>query len=122
VVALRMARRRERVRRRAATPRPSSGVADPAALERAAAAAERAGDLRGAIRLRFQAGLLRLDRARVIEWRPSLTTAEIARSVRSPEFASLARRFDEIVYGGRVPLPEDAATARRGWAELIEGA
>jgi hypothetical protein len=70
--------------------------------------------------LRFQAGLLRLDRARVIEWQPSLTSAEIRRRLRSPAFARLALSFDEIVYGGRDPRAEDVAGARRGWAELIE--
>jgi hypothetical protein len=89
-----------------------------AALERAAEAAERAGDLRGALRLRFQAGLLRLDRARLIDLRPSLTTSEIARQVVNPAFGTLARRFDEVVYGGRNPGPEDIASARRGWANL----
>jgi hypothetical protein len=120
VVSARIARRRARAQ--ASPPRDRSGAraADPGALERAAEEAERAGDLRAAVRLRFQAGLLRLDRARVIEWHPSLTSADIRRRLGSPTFARLARSFDEIVYGGRDPRAEDVAGARRGWAELIE--
>lgn len=112
---------RRRARPGASPPRGRAATTpDARALERAAEEAERAGDLGAAVRLRFQAGLLRLDRARVIEWHPSLTSAEIRRRLRSPAFARLARNFDEIVYGGRDPRAEDVAGARRGWAELIE--
>ena len=120
VVTLRIARRRARALASPAGTTPGTSKRDPRALERAAEEAERRGDLRAAIRLRFQAGLLRLDHARMIEWRPSLTSGEVRRRLRSPAFARLARSFDEIVYGGRDPLPDDVTAARRGWAELIE--
>jgi hypothetical protein len=95
---------------------------DPAALERAAERAEREGDYERAVRLRFRAGLLRLDRRRILEYRPSLTTGEVARAIRAPAFAEVGARFDEIAYGGRPAAAEDAAAARRGWKDVIDQA
>jgi Domain of unknown function (DUF4129) len=94
---------------------------DPHALEREAARAERDGDWERAVRLRFRAGLLRLDRRHVIEYRPSLTTGEVARVVGSPAFAEVGERFDAIAYGGRAAAREDAEHARRVWAEVLAG-
>jgi len=92
---------------------------DPNALERAAERAERDRDWERAVRLRFLAGLLRLDRRRVIEYRPSLTTGEVARAVASPAFDEVGARFDSIAYGGRPAERDDAEHARRGWAEVL---
>jgi len=92
---------------------------DPRALEREADRAERDGDWERAVRLRFRAGLLRLDRRRVIAYRPSLTTGEVARAVDSPAFKEVGDRFDAIAYGGRPAEREDAEHARRGWAEVL---
>ena len=88
---------------------------DPHQLERAADRAERDGDWELAVRLRFRAGLLRLDRRRVLVYRPSLTTGEIARATGSRSFAEIGDRFDAIVYGGRPAEQEDAEAAKRGW-------
>ncbi len=95
---------------------------DPDDLERAAAAAETSGDLETAVRLRFKAGLLRLASAKAIAWRPSLTSGQVARRIRSATFADLARSFDEIVYGHRPPTTEDVAAARTGWPRVLEEA
>jgi hypothetical protein len=92
---------------------------DPRALEREAERAERDGDYGSAVRLRFRAGLLRLDRRHVIEYRPSLTTGEVARAVESPAFAEVGERFEAIAYGGREAGRDDADHARRGWAEVL---
>lgn len=92
---------------------------DPDELEREAERAERDGDFDLAFRLRFRAGLLRLDRAGVVPWRPSLTTGQLTRSVRSPTFERLASAFDEIVYGGRRAGPADLAVARAEWPTVL---
>jgi Domain of unknown function (DUF4129) len=92
---------------------------DPRALEREAEHAERAGEWERAVRLRFRAGLLRLDHHHVIEYRPSLTTGEVARVVESPAFAAVGARFDAIAYGGRAAGQEDAEAARRGWEAVL---
>jgi uncharacterized protein DUF4129 len=92
---------------------------DPAALERAAEKAEREGDYEHAVRLQFRAGLLRLDRRRILVYRPSLTTGEVARTIHAPAFAEVGARFDEIAYGGRPAEPSDAEAARRGWKDVL---
>ena len=71
------------------------------------------------MRLRFRAGLLRLDRRHVLVYRPSLTTGEVARAIRAPAFAEVGARFDEIAYGGRAAQREDAEAAKRGWRDVL---
>jgi hypothetical protein len=95
---------------------------DPQELERLAEEAERRGDLEVALRLRFRAGLLRLGRAQVLELRPSITTVEVRRALRSRRFDRLARSFDEVVYGRRSPRAEDVAAARAEWPLVVEEA
>jgi hypothetical protein len=92
---------------------------DPHALERMADRAEDDGEFERAVRLRFRAGLLRLDRRRVLSYRPSLTTGEVARAIRAPAFAEVGERFDEIAYGGRPAERADAEAARRGWKDVL---
>lgn len=117
-VALRLGRRRaggpERLRAERA-----EAAAGPADLERLADEAERRGDHGTAVRLRFRAGLLRLDRLRVVPFRESLTSGEVARRLRSPEFDRVSRSFDEVVYGRRPPGREDAEEAREGWRRVL---
>jgi hypothetical protein len=92
---------------------------DPHALERTADRAEQDGEFERAVRLRFRAGLLRLDRRHVLVYRPSLTTGEVARAIKAPAFAEVGARFDEIAYGGRTALLEDAEAAKRGWKDVL---
>lgn len=94
---------------------------DPAALERAARAAEERGAFADAVRLRFRAGLLRLGSRDAIEYRPSLRTAEVSRQLHSPQFDSLSDTFDRIAYGGEPAEPADADEARDGWRDLLAG-
>ena len=95
---------------------------DPAQLERDADAAERRGDLDPALRLRFRAGLLRLDAAGAIRFRPSLTSGEVRRRLRLPTFDDLALTFDEVAYGGRPASPADVGTARESWPRVLADA
>jgi hypothetical protein len=93
---------------------------DPKTLERQADAAEASGDLEAALRLRFRAGLLRLDRRGAIEFRPSISTHEVRRAVRSEDFDALAATFDDVVYGGRAPESADVQEARERWPEVVK--
>jgi hypothetical protein len=95
---------------------------DPAALERAAEAAERAGDYADALRLRFRAGLLRLDERGAIRYRPSLTTVEVRRLLGDDNFDELASRFEEVAYGGDDAAASDITAARDGWRQVLETA
>jgi hypothetical protein len=118
-------------RRRAATSAAGVGAGrrrspdardDPGGLEREADAAERRGDLDVALRLRFRAGLLRLDRAGAIHFRPSITTGQVARRLRLPDFDDLAITFDAVAYGGRHASTTDLQSARAEWPRVLEQA
>jgi hypothetical protein len=95
---------------------------DPRALEARADAAEGAGDLEAALRLRFRAGLLRLDASGAIDFRPSISTIEVRRRLHDDDFDALAATFDDVVYGGRPPAVDDLAAARERWPRVIEDA
>jgi hypothetical protein len=95
------------------------GGKSPDQLEREAVESERAGDLEHAIRLRFRAGLLRLDLAHAIEFRPSITTTEVSGALGSPAFDELALTFEEVAYGGRPAAPPDVDAAKREWPALL---
>jgi uncharacterized protein DUF4129 len=120
-VSLRGVRRRRGTAECAAAARAPGGAAaeGAAALERRADEAERAGDHALAVRLRFRAGLMRLGERDAIPYRPSLTTAEARRRLRSEPFDRLAADFDQIAYGGRAARDEDARAAREGWREVL---
>jgi Domain of unknown function (DUF4129) len=118
VAALQLARRRSGGPARAHAERVAA-AAGPGELERLADEAEERGDHESAVRLRFRAGLLRLDRLHVVPFRESLTSGEVARRLGSPEFDRLSRSFDEVVYGRRPPRPEDAEEAREGWRRVL---
>jgi Domain of unknown function (DUF4129) len=105
--------------KRGSRPGPGTVSLDPDQLERDAAAAEAAGDLDLAIRLRFRAGLLRLDRVGAIHYRPSLTSSQVARTIRSRDFEELAGTFDAIAYGGKPADPADLVDARDRWPRVL---
>ena len=94
----------------------------PDELERRADEAERRGDLDAALRLRFRAGLARLDAAGVVRLRPGLTNTAVSRTLRSPRFDGLAVDFDEVAYGGRPATESDLHTARSTWPTVLETA
>jgi hypothetical protein len=98
---------------------PGAATAGPAELERQATAADQAGDHDLAIRLRFAAGLLRLDAAHAIALHPSLTSGEVGRRLRSNTYNALAATHDAVAYGGRHAGPDDAETARRDWPAVV---
>ncbi|MGI8803552.1 MAG: DUF4129 domain-containing protein [Solirubrobacteraceae bacterium] len=95
------------------------GAPDAQSLEAAAEAAERDGRFEQAVRLRFQAGLLRLDEIGVVAYRPSLPNGAVSRRLRSPIFDALARRFEEVAYGGRPAEAGDPGQARDGWRRVL---
>ncbi len=95
---------------------------DPAALEAEADAAERAGDLARALRLRFRAGLLRLGDRGAIEYRPSMTTREVRTALGSETFDELARTFEAVAYGGHTAHTDDVQRARREWPRVLDQA
>jgi hypothetical protein len=120
VVAL--VRRRTRVAEQASRQRLGGRRVDPAALDAEADRAEADGDLDGAVRLRFRAGIARLEQAGVVPARADATTARLVDRVAVPAFAPLARSFDEVAYGGRAATTDDVASARRDWPAVVREA
>jgi hypothetical protein len=101
----------------------ANGIDDPAALEVEAAAAEARGDLALAVRLRFRAGLVRLDRdAHAITYRPSIPTGTVRTELASPTFDDLADTFESITYGSTPAEPTDTDDARREWPRVVAAA
>jgi hypothetical protein len=119
VVVLRGAQRRQRTGAGGSSRAPAPASEDPQALENGADDAARRGDFDSAVRLRFRAGLLRLDRARAIEFRPSMTTGEVAGRLASRVFDELATSFEAIAYGGRRAGAADVDDSRTGWTRLL---
>ncbi len=111
-------------RRVASTGSSVDGVAlDPEALEREAELAAASGDLARAVRLRFRAGLIRLDRdSHAITYHDGIGNAEVRRVVRDETFDSLADTFDEITYGEAAAQPDDDQRARRSWPTVVKAA
>lgn len=92
---------------------------DPADLERRAAEATSSGDHALAVRLRYEAGLLRLVAAGRLELRPETTASSAAAAVDDPTMDDLTAAFEEIVYGGRVATPEDDSASAQGWPSVL---
>lgn len=115
-----LARRRARdVQRRETIERILELGADPLELEALALAAEEEGDHSEAIRLRFVAGLLRLDAGGRIDFYPGLPNGAISAELDDPTFDRLAVQFDEVVYGRKLATETDAQQAVVDWAALL---
>ena len=118
-LALRLVRRRGPPAVRRHGRETADDLLDAAALEREADAAEGAGDLERALRLRFRAGILRMVERRELDDPANVTTGSLVRRLRSEAFAAGARAFDEVVYGRRAPTAEDLRKVREGWQAVL---
>lgn len=94
--------------------------ADPATLDREAESAEAAGELGRAVRLRYEAGLIRLVRADRLVLHADTTARRAADQVGGAVLAGLTSSFEEIVYGERTATPADVAAAREGWPQVLQ--
>jgi hypothetical protein len=96
--------------------------AEPGELERLADEAETSGDHQGAVRLRFRAGVLRLEQVGAVQQGSTRTNGEIRRTLRSTTFDTLASDLDSIVYGGLQATAQQAVGARKGWPVVVKEA
>ncbi len=120
LVATQLVRRRgPGAERRSARAQGIESALDATALEADADAAELAGELERALRLRFRAGVLRLAERRQLDDPSSITTGALVRRFGSDAFVAGARSFDEGVYGRRRPTPEDARRVREAWETVL---
>ncbi|MGO9343444.1 MAG: DUF4129 domain-containing protein [Acidimicrobiales bacterium] len=93
-------------------------VEDPDDLEEMAKRAELEGDLQAAVRLRFRAGVIRLERMGAVSRGPTLTDRELSGSLHSDTFDALAADLESIVYGGAPATEKQAADALAGWRNV----
>jgi hypothetical protein len=93
---------------------------DPDLLLRLASEAERAGDLRAALRYLYLAGLGRLAESGRVHLAPGTTSAEVATELGSPDFQRVWFRHDEVVFGERQMAPGDLDEARSEWSTLLQ--
>lgn len=115
VLAVRLARNREAAGRLEREGEPGEGEpASPSDLERAALAAERAGDFASAVRLRFGLAVEELGERGLLSIRPSLTSSEVAVRLADRRASSLVGTFERVVYGRFEASSEDAVEAREG--------
>lgn len=120
VLAVRLARNREAAGRLEQEGEPGEGEpASPSDLERAALAAERAGDFASAVRLRFGLAVEELGERGLLSIRPSLTSSEVALRLADRRASSLVGTFERVVYGRFEASSEDAVEAREGWPAVI---
>lgn len=111
-------RRAREIERRATIERILELGADPGELEALADEALET-DPGESIRLRFVAGLLRLDAAGRIDFYPGLANSVISDALSEPLFDELATEFDRVVYGRRPATATDATRARADWRTLL---
>lgn len=122
VTRLATRRRATVLRRRHTLDRLVEEGADPVDLERRAEEASNRGDYTQSVRLRFIAGILRLDQQGRIRFSRGLTTGEIADALSHPTFDELHRDFDRVVYGDE---PADSTMdhrSRHGWESMLSKA
>ena len=120
--ALVLVRRRSRIAARGSGPQSATAVANPDDLEAEADDLAAKGAFAAAVRLRFEAGLLRLERAGLIANQRTSTDAELAIRIGSPTFDGLALRHEAVAYAGEVADEDDVLQARTGWQRVPDEA
>jgi hypothetical protein len=122
LLALLLVRRRSRIAARTEEQRKPTSLTNPDALEAEADDLAAEGAFSAALRLRFEAGLLRLERAGLIADQQTSTDAELADRLGSPTFDRLALRHEAVAYAGQVADEGDVDHARSAWPQVPDEA
>jgi hypothetical protein len=122
LLALLLVRRRSRIAAQHSEPRSVTADTHPDDLEAEADDLAAKGAFAAAVRLRFEAGLLRLERAGLIAGQRTSTDAELAARIGSPTFDGLALRHEEVAYAGQAADHHDVHQARIGWPRVPDEA
>jgi hypothetical protein len=122
VLTLLVVRRRARIESVQAPSAVLTTSTDPEELEAEADRMEAAGDRSAAFRLRFAAGLLRLERAGLVPDQQVRTDAEVGALLGSPTFDRLARRHEAVAYGGDAATGDDLQRSRQEWPRVPDEA
>lgn len=115
-------RRRSAVALRGGAKRTRGQKVDPAELERDANRAEGTGDFERAIRLRFRAGVIRLQLAGRVRSGDTMATRAIGAHLQSADFDALGETFDAVAYGGAPADDHDARASREAWERVLSEA
>ena len=119
LLALRLARNRERGARLEAE---RAGEAPPepvSELEGRARQAEEAGDYETALRLRYGIALRTLQERGAVPAGPAVTPSRLGRELGHPRAHGLVGTFERVVYGRRTADAEHAREAREGWPVVV---
>jgi len=119
LLALRLARNRERDARLEAE---RAGEAPPepvSELEGRARRAEEAGDYETALRLRYGIALRTLQERGAVPAGPAVTPSRLGRELGHPRAHGLVGTFERVVYGRRTAEAEHAREAREGWPVVV---
>jgi hypothetical protein len=122
LLALVLVRRRSRIATRPSDQQSVEILANPDDLEAEADDLAARGAFAAAVRLRFEAGLLRLERAGLIADQRTSTGAELVNRIGSPTFDGLALRHEEVAYAGQPADEDDVRVARLGWLRVPDEA
>jgi len=122
LLALVLVHRRSRIAARPSDQQPVTLLDNPDDLEAEADDLAAKGAFAAAVRLRFEAGLLRLERAGLISNQRTSTDAELAFHLGSPTFDGLAHRHEEVAYAGQPADEGDVHQARSDWPRVPDEA
>jgi hypothetical protein len=121
-LALLLIRRRARLSARGEPAMPTASTIDPSALEEEADRRAREGDFADAVRLRFDAGLRRLELAGLLTEPETRTGSEVVVRIGSPTFEGLAHQHEAIAYAAASAGPSDDERARLEWPAVPDEA
>lgn len=113
-------RRRRSPVTRASPGGPLTAGPDVAGLEASAREAEDSGDVGGAYRLWFRAGLARLEAGGALTGTAFSTSRQLCSSLGLTSFDELSRRLEEIVFAGHPALPTDISLAHDRWQRVLQ--
>lgn len=116
---IQLAVRRQRIRAAGDVDKLNLSTEDPSELEALAAAAASRSNFGESIRLRFRAGLVRLEQNRRITDPTHQTNGDIYEAVRAEPLLDLQRQFDHVIYGGSEANAQDEVEAVRNWNDLL---
>jgi len=119
VVVHRLADTREAAERAAAKRVGKAGVVSSLDLQDLADEAEQRGDFKEAVRLRFRAGLRRLDEQGSVELDPAMRTGAVRSALAISEFDDVATAFEVTAYSRHEASATDSSDAREGWKAVF---
>jgi hypothetical protein len=122
LAAVLLVRRRSRISARDPETDTVAPSIDPRDLEHEADRRASMGDYGTALRLRFEAGLLRLEASGLVTDQLVHTDTEVAAHIGSPTFDVLAQRHEAVAYAGEQASADDVEHARTSWPRVTDEA